>query len=341
MADTTLDTLPAPRDVTGIAPEAFKRLIRESYEPLVVRGLTTDWPLVQAASESPRAVADYLRQFDAGAALPLVVAPAETQGRLFYNETFDGFNFTREQATLSAGLERMLSRSDASGDPFAFFQCLQAARSLPRIPEALPNPLVPPSTQPGIWIGTRITVAAHFDEAKNVAIVGAGRRRFTLFPPEQIANLYVGRLDLTPAGQPISLVNPAAPDFERFPRYRQALEAAVSVELYPGDAIYIPAPWWHHVESLEPFNVLVNYWWEGAASPSALPFTALIHAIQAFRHLPEAERNAWRAYIEHYAFDADGDPAAHLAPHDPGILGPMTPQLAQHLHRWLVQQVGG
>ena len=87
--------------------------------------------------------------------------------------------------------------------------------------------------------------------------------------------------------------------------------------------------------------MLVNYWWEGAASPSALPFTALIHTIQAFRHLPEAERDAWRAYVEHYAFDGDGDPAAHLAPHDPGILGPMTPQLAQHLHRWLAQQVKG
>ena len=36
-------------------------------------------------------------------------------------------------------------------------------------------------------------------------------------------------------------------------------------ELAPGDALFIPTLWWHHVESLDQqLNCLVNYWWNGA-----------------------------------------------------------------------------
>lgn len=340
MTNPTLQDLPSPKEVSDISPEDFREQVASRYEPLVVRGLARDWPIVRAAAESAESAAAHLKRFDTGHPLPLVVAPRESEGRLMYNEDHTGFNFTREQATLSHGLDRIVSRSAEAGDPFTFFQCVPVARSVPGLQDEIDNPLVPANSKPHIWIGSKITVAAHFDEAKNVAIVAAGRRRFTLFPPQQVDNLYVGRLDFTPAGQPISLVDFRSPDFERFPKFRQALASAVSVELSPGDAIYIPAPWWHHVESQDRLNVLVNYWWDGAYTASGLPFTALIHAIQAFRHLPDDERAAWRDLVDHYAFECHGDPVAHLAPHDPGILAPMSPQLAGHIDRWLAQQIG-
>lgn len=327
-----------PNEVSGVSPDEFQHLISTAYEPLVVRQLASDWSLVRAARDSSDAAANYLEQFDGGGSLPLVVCPAETNGRLFYNENFDGFNFTREESTLSAGLERILKRSQ--DDPYSFFQCLPVTTAAPGLEGELHNPLVPGNSKPHIWIGSRITVAPHFDEAKNVAIVAAGRRRFTLFPPEQVKNLYIGRLDFTPAGQPISLADPGKPDFERHPKFREAMASAYCAELEAGDAIYIPAPWWHHVESLENLNVLVNYWWDGALASSGLPFTALIHAIQAYRHLAAPERDAWKALLDHYAFEADGDPAEHLAPHNPGILAPMTPDLAQHIDRWLASFMG-
>jgi hypothetical protein len=69
----------------------------------------------------------------------------------------------------------------------------------------------------------------------------------------------------TPAGTPVSMVHVTAPDLDRFPRFASALEAGEEAELNPGDAIFIPKDWFHHVEALEPFNMLVNYWWDASA----------------------------------------------------------------------------
>jgi oxalate decarboxylase/phosphoglucose isomerase-like protein (cupin superfamily) len=52
----------------------------------------------------------------------------------------------------------------------------------------------------------------------------------------------------------------------RFPRFQQALEAASVAGMEPGDAIFVPSMWWHHVESLASFNILVNYWWTPTAA---------------------------------------------------------------------------
>ena len=67
-----------------------------------------------------------------------------------------------------------------------------------------------------LWIGNQSRVAAHYDFPTNIACSVAGHRRFTLFPPEQLENLYVGPVDFTPAGQPISTVDFAQPDYADF-----------------------------------------------------------------------------------------------------------------------------
>jgi hypothetical protein len=112
-----------------------------------------------------------------------------------------------------------------------------------------------------IWLGNRSRIAAHFDQPENMACCVAGRRRFILFPPEEIVNLYPGPIHFTPAGQIISMVDFEEPDFEKFPKFRKALENARVADLRPGDAVYVPSMWWHHVEGLEILNILINYWW--------------------------------------------------------------------------------
>ena len=151
----------------------------------------------------------------------------------------------------------------------------------------------------------------------------AGRRRFTLFPPNQVANLYIGPLDLTPAGQAISLVDFLEPDLERFPRFAAAMEHALTAELEPGDALFIPSMWWHHIQALEDFNVLVNYWWRQSPAYMDTPMNALMHALMSVRDLPPAQREAWAGLFRHYVFEANEDTSAHIPAHARRLLAPM------------------
>ncbi|MGK0306800.1 MAG: hypothetical protein ACI8UG_002558 [Gammaproteobacteria bacterium] len=335
-----LENLPKPREVSGVNSETFNEQVLEYYEPVVLRGFASDWEIVHLANNSLDAVANYLCKHDSGKTQRLVTTPAAANGRMFYNENLDGMNFSVQQTSLSSSIKQMLRRPEGHGSENHCIQSVSVRDNLPLLEEKFPNHVLKNSTRSFIWIGNQMTVAPHFDEASNIAVVAAGKRRFTFFPPEQIKNLYIGPLDFTPSGQPISLVNLRDPDLKRFPRYEEAYKNAMSVELNPGDAIYIPSPWWHHVESLSKFNVLVNYWWSNAYVSSALPFPMLIHAIQALKNLPQGQVNAWESILEHYLFDRSVDPAAHLPAGTAGILGDLTPQKATHLHKWLVNQLG-
>ncbi len=174
-----------------------------------------------------------------------------------------------------------------------------------------------------LWLGNAARTAIHWDLPQNLACVVAGRRRFTLFPIEQVANLYVGPLDRTLAGQPSSLVDLAAPDLARFPRFAAALAAAETAELGPGDALYLPSLWWHGVESPDPLGAMVNFWWrDSAAAAQVSPLLSLLHAVMTTADLPPAERARWRVLFDHYLFGED--PAAHLPPGARGILGERT-----------------
>jgi len=163
-----------------------------------------------------------------------------------------------------------------------------------------------------------------------------GRRRFTLFPPEQIDNLYPGPLEPTPGGQVVSVVDFERPDFERHPRFRDALASAQTAELEPGDAIFIPSMWWHHVRSLEPFNVLVNYWWRSVPSFLSSPLPALQHAMWALRDLPEREKKAWAKIFEYYVFGPGERAGQHLPDAARGELAPFDEMQARRTRAQLL-----
>ncbi len=240
---------PAPlREFTDVDRERFEREIRPLGQPAVLRGLGADWPAVHAARQSDQAAVDYLLSFRPNKVLAAIVGAPEIGGRFFYSPDFQGFNFTRGQMELDQFLERLI-RDRELEKPFAIaVQSEKIPELLPGFVEANRLDLLDPSVVPRIWIGNRIRVAPHFDLMENVGVVISGRRRFTLFPPEQLPNLYMGPIEFTPAGTPISLVDIQDPDLAAHPRYAEAAATAQSAVLEPGDAIYIPFHWWHAVD---------------------------------------------------------------------------------------------
>ena len=311
------------REVTGCRPDSLSDDILNSNEPLVLRGLTADWPIVKAAVQSPAQAEAYILQFDSGQQLTAYRGEPEIEGRIFYTEDLSGFNFDRIRLPLPQVFGNLRQYSSEAQPPTLYVGSTMVDNWLPGFRDS--NDLVIEGHDPlvSIWIGNRSRIAAHYDFPTNIACTVAGRRRFTLFPPEQLENLYVGPIDFTPAGQSISLVDFAKPDFDAYPKFRQALEAAQVVELEPGDAILIPSMWWHHVESLDDMNILINYWWRNTPAYMGSPVNVLQHAIMGIRDLPPEQRDAWREIFDHYVFNADEENYQHMPEQARGVLNPL------------------
>ena len=301
--------------------------IRAGGQPMVIRALAATWPAVAAAREGDEAIVAYLTRDPTPRPVRAIAAPPSENGRFFYNSDLTGFNFQAARGRLDLFLADLLRAKAMDAVPAMAVQSEDVGELLPRF--AAENALaLLPQVPPRIWIGNRIRVAPHYDVKENVAVCVAGRRRFTLFPPGQIANLYPGPLEQTPAGTPVSMVDPLAPDLDRYPRYAEAWTTAQQATLEPGDAIYIPYCWWHGVDSLEPVSILVNYWWnEGLTDGAGSPYDALLHAMLALKPLPLAQRGVWRGMLDYYVFETASDPAAHLPDSAKGVLGPPGPDL--------------
>ncbi|HZX28899.1 MAG TPA: cupin-like domain-containing protein [Telluria sp.] len=258
----------------------FEREVLPHDGPAVLRGVVRHWPAVQAGRAGPEAVAAYIARHDSGALVDAILMPPEARGRVFYTSDMQGFNFLRNRVTVGSVIEQVARYSHFANAPSVAVQSALMRECVPGMLAAHRLPLLDASVEPRIWIGNRVITPAHFDQSHNIACVVSGRRRFTLFPPEQLDNLYIGPLDFAPTPTPISLVDFHAPDFERFPKFRAALETARVVDLEPGDALYIPTLWWHHVESLGVFNVLVNYWWRTPDHPGSRSLESVVTALR-------------------------------------------------------------
>lgn len=132
----------------------------------------------------------------------------------------------------------------------------------------------------------------HYDVMDNILLQVTGTKRVVLWPPCEEGNLYV-------QGSSSEVVHVDSPaDAQRYPLYGAARRLEVS--LGPGDALFIPALWFHNVRSNE-FGVSVNVFWRhlqpGAYQrkdlygnrdlvPAAAASKAVEEAVQQLQQLP-------------------------------------------------------
>ncbi len=335
-----MPAMPEPRalrEITGADAQALPDALLDGDEPVVLRGLVAHWPLVQAARRSPAAALAYLRGFTRDATVGAWIGPPAIGGRFFYNDRLDGFNFEARHLKLAAVLDALDRALGEPRPPSVYMGSTTIDTSLPGLRAHNDVPLPGRDALASIWIGNHTRIATHHDVPDNLACVVAGRRRFTLFPPDELANLYIGPLDFTPAGQAVSLVDVRQPDLQRFPRYAQAAARAQVATLEAGDALVIPSLWWHHVEALDGFNVLVNYWWRQSPPHMDTPMNALLMAMLSVRDLPPAQRQAWRQLFEHYVFEPGEHTTAHIPPAAQGSLRPLDAGAARGLRARLLK----
>lgn len=331
-------TLAAVPEIAIGDAHALDAQLRKTDRPFIVRGLVSGWPMVAAGRQSAKAARDYIARHARDRPFTVSVGQAQDGGRLFYDDAM-AMNFR----TVKAKLPEVFARIDAeAGNPDAhaiYLASIDMNEFFDGLHQANHVDLADRTCLASIWMGTATRIAAHNDTPHNLACVAVGRRRFTLFPRDQFRNLYLGPVDNTPAGRAVSMVDFHTPDFAAHPRFRDALRHAQVAELEAGDALYIPAMWWHHVEGLEAFNVLVNYWWRETPRWLGQPQDALNHALLAIRDLPEDEKQHWRDMFDYYVFDNGDDATAHIPPGARSVLDPLTPETAGRLRAFLLRML--
>ena len=337
---TAIEYLPQVAEVFDLHPGNVAEAVIGRTEPLVLRGFCADWPAVKAGLESPQKAADYLRGCYSGVPISACYGAPETDGRVFYNEDMSGFNYRGSREDLNKVLDDILASADEVEQPMIYMASTDVGHWFPGFAEEHRAGIEQLSPIGFLWLGNRVRIAAHYDFPNNLACVIAGRRRFTLFPPEQIANLYPGPLEFAPGGQEISLVDLHNPDLDRFPRFRQALACAQVADLEPGDALFLPGMWWHHVESLDTLNVLYTHWWRDSPAYMGRPMNALMHSVLSVRDLPAHQRKAWKALFDYYVFDTDENSAEHIADAARGVQAqPLSEMAARQLRAELLNRL--
>jgi len=313
-------SLPSVRSISTCTPKNIDGSILTSSEPLILKGFGDSWPFVQAGKISAEASLGYMQKYYSGVPITTCYGEPETEGRIFYNEEMTGFNFKATRQPFENIAAEFLKQSANENPPTLYIPSTDINHWFPDIDKENNAGLDHLSPIKFVWAGNRTRIAAHYDFPSNIACCITGRRRFTLFPPEQVANLYPGPLEFAPGGQEISLVDFAAPDFKKFPKFEQAIKAAQVAELNPGDALFLPGMWWHHVEGLDPINILYTHWWKEPPLYLGRPTNALLHAVMSLRNLPANQRKAWQSLFNYYVFDREEKDIENIVHNARGML---------------------
>ena len=327
------------KPISEIKKSEFNFDLFDTNQPVVIRGLVEDWPLVKASSSNVENLVSHILCYYEGDRVLAFVSSPESGNKFTYANSDTRKSFSEMETTLDLLLETILELKDKENPSTAYMGSTSIDYVLPGLSKDNNFDINNESPIKSIWIGNSSVVPPHFDVPDNIAFVCSGKRRFTLFPPDQVKNLYVGPLEFTPAGQPISLVDIYEPDLSKFPKFEEAKDLGQSAELLPGDAIFIPSLWWHQVESFGPLNILINYWWRDVPSFMGNPMDALMHSILSVRDLPDYQKQNWINMFQHYVFNYENKNFDHIPKDIHGAVGNIDDNLAKKIRALLLNNL--
>ena len=196
---------------------------------------------------------------------PVSVAIAEN---CVFNYTASRPEFTHRDMSFADASE--LICGDDSGTRRYYIRQKSIARDFPELAKDLGQPPVLFESELiaiNLWFGSKNAVTPlHFDGSNNFFFQAYGKKLVTLFAPDETHLLYqaTGSDDFGHT----SGVDVMAPDYQAHPLYQNA--RFIEVLLDAGDCLYLPAFWWHHVQSLS-VSISVNYWWSPAPAQYLAP----------------------------------------------------------------------
>jgi lysine-specific demethylase 8 len=234
-----------------------------SEDPAVFRGLASGWPAVGTWT------------------LPLIAEMApELPVQLVVGNREEG-DTRLVQSTLGAYLSSF-SNAD-TGDPHKPY--LKEFNLLKNIPglrrDVSPETILPKGvvTDHSAWIGPAgARTGLHFDLLDNIAVTLVGTKRFNLAPPHTVEALggLSKKHDKWARLSTLSFDDLAS----------RGATGLRTVDLHPGDALFVPAGWWHEVVNVTDSVLLSGFF--------GRPHVALGVAVRAYlrhaRHLMRSPR---------------------------------------------------
>ncbi|KAG0723389.1 JmjC domain-containing protein 7 [Chionoecetes opilio] len=256
------------------SPLQFHRQWVAANQPVVVRGVTQEWPAL--AKWSPAYLRDKLGHKEVTVTVtPNGLADAPHAGYFVMPEErrmrFGAFLDVLENPESQPGVFYVQKQNSNFTDEFSEILC-DAASEIPWFSEALGKK--PDAVN--FWMGDeRAVTSMHKDHYENIYCVISGCKDFILLPPTDAPwipyssyapavyeETHPGKFDIKPTGGnevPWISIDPLEPDLERYPQYKHA--SPVKCRVKAGEALYLPSLWYHHVRQSQGC-VAVNFWYD-------------------------------------------------------------------------------
>jgi hypothetical protein len=239
-----------------LPPEVFFEEYYFTQRPVVLQGLTEDWPAMERWR--PERLAERFGDVE-----------VEVMAERARNPNHDVLPDRHRRMIRLADFIRQLHEGPTNDFYLtarnkAFRRsALHALLEDIRVPEGYMRPWKHPR-EVRLWIGPAGTrTALHHDMNALLLIQIHGRKHFWLVPSYEMHRVYNNRGVWCD-------VDPARPDLRQFPAYRDA--NALEVVLQPGEALFLPMGWWHQVLALD---VSVMLTLDSFAVPGGLTYWAV------------------------------------------------------------------